>query len=273
MITKQHTALYFLALTAKRKEGDSYVKCYEELHEGLAWVLLPDAIRAYIGPRQAGHFEKLPNGTDTSWMKYPAPEVLKSLTKESAQSEIKFHLADGYPKCVIGEQTDVGLFDQKNWNHKFYHELRIHMLQDYMLDGILRNRMIHHENRFADQFALQHNPQIVLDGKQLRQKVAMFEEAGFLRLVKTVYENTGILLDSKWFEENVLTTLLEVYPEDLARNTFKYMVMSDEQNQRIQSLQFELTDEERNALIITDKLDDVLDELYADAYLYTADEL
>ena len=133
MITKQHTALYFLALTAKRKEGDSYVKCYEELHEGLAWVLLPDAIRAYIGPRQAGHFEKLPNGTDTSWMKYPAPEVLKSLTKESAQSEIKFHLADGYPKCVIGEQTDVGLFDQKNWNHKFYHELRIHMLQDYML--------------------------------------------------------------------------------------------------------------------------------------------
>ena len=101
----------------------------------------------------------------------------------------------------------------------------------------------------------------------------MFEEAGFLRLVKTVYENTGILLDSKWFEENVLTTLLEVYPEDLARNTFKYMVMSDEQNQRIQSLQFELTDEERNALIITDKLDDVLDELYADAYLYTADEL
>ena len=206
-------------------------------------------------------------------MKFPSPEILKSLTKESAQSKIQFHLADGYPKCVIGEQTDVGLFDQKNWSHKHYHELRIHMLQDCVLDAILRNKMIHHENRFSDQFALQHDPQTVLDGNTLRQQVALFEEAGFLKLVKTVYENTGILLDSKWFEEHVLTTLLRVYPEDLAQNTFKYMIMSEGQNQRIQSLNFELTDEEREAMIITDKLDDILDELYADAYLYTADEL
>lgn len=273
MITKQHTALYFLALAVKRKNGDSYVEAYRELHEGLPWVLLPDAIRAYIGPRQAGHFEKLPDGTDTSWMKYPTADVLKSLTKESASSKIEYYLAEGYPKCVIGEQTDVGLFDKKNWDHQYYHELRIHMLQDYTLDYILRNRLVHPDNRFADKFSTWHDSSIVLDGKQLRQQIALFEEAGFMRLVKTIYKNTGILLDANWFEDHVLATLLKAYPEDLAKNTFKYMVMTEEQDRRIKNHEFDLTSEEAEAIVITDKTDDLLDELYADAYLYTADEL
>lgn len=272
MITKQHTALYFLSFVTKRSKK-SEVEFYEELHEKLPWVLLPDAIRAYISARQAGHFETLPNGTDTSWMKFPSPEVLKNLTKESAENEIKFHLATGYPKCVIGEQTDVELFDKKNWDHKYYHELRIHMLQDCMLDAVLRKRMIHHENRFTDQFALRHNPETVLDGKQLREQVALFEEAGFIKLVETIYKRTGILLNRQWFDDHVLPALLKAYPEDLAMNTYKFMKISDEQNERINTLQQSISEEECNAIIITDNLEDVLDELYANAYLYTVEEI
>lgn len=268
MITKQHSSIYFLALSHKRS-NESEESMYAELHKNLPWVLLPDAIRAYIGPRQAGHFEQLPDGTDVSWMRYPSPEVLKNLTKETAANEVEFYVAEGYPKCVIGEQTDIDAFDKKNWNHRYYHELRIHMLQDMVLDDLLRMRIIHPDLRFNDQFKVWHNPKLVLTGQELRQQVAKFEEYGFIRLVGTVYERTGTLLNRQWFDEHVLKALLDVYPEDLARKTYKFMDISDEVNEKINNLDFSIDESLKAELTMVDDLDDVLDELHAGAYVLT----
>ena len=41
------------------------------LDDEIAYVLIPDAIRRYCGPRQYSHFEEHSDGKDISWMEYP----------------------------------------------------------------------------------------------------------------------------------------------------------------------------------------------------------
>lgn len=267
MITRQHSALYMLALATKERD---YV---ETLHNELPFVLLPDAIRAYIGPRQAGHFEQTPDGNDCSWMVYPSEETLMLLTKENASEKISHYVAEGYPKCVIGEKTNVDLFDRKNWMHKHYHALRIHMLQDYILDDILRKMIIDPTRRFKDEFVARHNNSLKLNGSELRAQIAEFENLGFIKLVGAVYERTGVLLDADWFDENVYKALLMAYPKDLAENTYRFIKFSDELDERIKAHNFEISDEEKAKLTMVDNLEDVLDALYSDAYLYTFSEI
>lgn len=269
MITKQHTAIYALALAINRgikKEtsDESRIKFEKDLHKEIPWLLLPDAIRAYIGPRQASHFERVPGSdkdTSVSWMEFPSEEVLKALSKENISEMVSYEVKEGYPGCVIGEDTDIGEFDVRNVKHKHYEALRCHLIQDLYLDECLRKRLINAEKRFADIFVIRHSEKAI-DGKTLRAQVALFEELGFIKLVGMVYEKTGILLNREWFDTHVLESLKEAYPEDLAANTYKYMSISDEVNERINALNFELTAEEKESVILTDDLDRVLNELY-----------
>ena len=127
--------------------------------------------------------------------------------------------------------------------------------------------------RFEDRFVVHHNHSIVLDGAELRKQITLFEQIGFLHLVGMVYKKTGILLNQRWFDENVHTALLEAYPVELAENTYKYMQIPEEIEQRINELDFELTQEDEDKLVITDELQRVLDEMYATAYFYTVREL
>lgn len=269
MITLQHTSIYVLGAYLKRNiSEDSSFESKDQfkksLHSELPWVLLPDAIRAYIGPRQVSHFEKCPegHGKDCSWIKFPSETILKELSKETVKELVSYELKDGYPACVIGEETNIGEFDIKNGAHKHYEALRCHMIQDMYLDETLRLRMIDASQRFSDKFVIRHNKKEI-DGKELRAQVALFEQLGFIKLVGIVYERTGILLNREWFDKYVLTALQDAYPADLAANTYKYMSISDEVNERINALQFELTAEEKESVYITDDLDRVLDELYA----------
>lgn len=266
MITRQHTALAFMAYATKG--------AHEEFRKVIPWILLPDGIRAFIGPRQAGHHEiSLNEGEESSWMIYPDEATLKSLTRENAAEKIAYKVADGYKKCVIGEMSDIKLFDAKNYGHKHYHALRIHMVQDDVLDKTLRRELVYCGNRFIDRFVARHKEGIVLDGQELRKQVALFEELGFIHLVGKVYERTGILMDGKWFEENVLAPLMEVFPEDLAQNTFKYMAFSEELDARIKEKRFLLTEEEKASVIITEDLEKTLDQMYSRAYRFTCAEI
>lgn len=270
MITRQHAALLTMAIA--QKEGTNNKEAfYGKVHDLMPWALLSDGIRAYIGPRQAGHHEMNPSHTDCSWMQYPSPEVLKSLTKETAPIMIKHHVAEGYMKCVIGEQTNIDMFDQKNYGHKYHTALRIHMLQDCVLDAVLREKLVDCTKRFEDKFVVHHNHSIQMDGQELRKQVALFEELGFIHLCGKVYESTNheVLLNGEWFEKHVLAPLMEVYPPDLAVNTFKYMKFSEELDRRISAKEFKLTDEEKASVYIAEDLEAVLDEMYSEAYLYT----
>lgn len=263
MITLQHTAIFLMA--ASEKEVD--------IKTSIPWLLLPDAIRMYVGPRQASHFEVSTYETDVSWMEFPTREVLKELSKENVADLVKFYVSPRAPKCVIGEQTDIDEFDIRNYAHPHFRELRIHLIQDCILDKVLREKLVDVTQRFEDRFVVHHNHSIVLDGAELRKQITLFEQIGFLHLVGMVYKKTGILLNQRWFDENVHTALLEAYPVELAENTYKYMQIPEEIEQRINELDFELTQEDEDKLVITDELQRVLDEMYATAYFYTVREL
>lgn len=271
MITMQHTGIYTMALFTKRINVTGMAGFYKELREELPFVLLPDAIRMYIGPRQAGHFEMRPERTGCSWMIYPDQDTLKNLTKETAGQLVKYHVEENVPKCVIGEYADIGAFDRRNWGHRHYCSLRIHMLQDYVLDKALREEMIDASNRFSDKFTARHNRAIVMDGNLLRQEIANFEKISFVHLAGKVYESTGILMNQNWFETNVLEALRVAYPADLADNTFRYMRMSDETNRRINMLEFAPTAEDQKSCNLTDDLETLLNGIMSSAYLYTLD--
>lgn len=264
MITKQHATLTLMALALEGRE--------QEFRKLIPWVLLPDAIRGYIAPRQPSHFEELPDQTDTSWMVFPSSATLKMLSKETAPRIINFHQANAPKKCVIGEQTHIEVFDWLNSKHEFYHALRAHLCQDCILDAVFRDELVDVKERFSDIFTIKHNGQKI-NGQELRMQIARFEELGFLRLVGMVFDSTGILLDRDWFDENVYPALKKAYPTDLADNTYRYMSISEEMNERINRLQFDLTEEEKASVEITENLDNVLENMYESALADTMMEL
>lgn len=271
MITRQHAALFAMQLASRLSYDNEGFK--KQFIDRIPFVLLPDAIRGYVGPRQMSHFERTPNTTGVSWMEFPSAKTLKELSKETAGERIRHNLAWGYMKCVIGEDTSLNEFDRHNYGHRHYHDLRIHMLQDICLDRVLREEMVDVTHRFDDRFVVHHNRSITLDGSQLREQIALFEEMGFIYLCGKVHESTGLVLDGDWFDQYVLKGLKKAYPEDLTANTYKYIKFSPELDQRIKSLDFEISSQEREKVIIAEDLIATLDMLYSEASWYTYQEL
>lgn len=275
MITLQHSALFALAV-AERKQFftklDRNFMFLQYFHENIPWLLLPDAIRAYIGPRQPSHFEKAVDG-EISWMCFPDVKVLKELTKENAQQRIKFGIKGKYPNCVIGETTQIGEFDVCNYQHRYYHTMRSHLVQDCCLDSILRLKMIQYTHQLPeDHFIIRHNGKVIR-GKELRKQIALFEHLGFIKLVGLVYKKTGLLLTREWFDSHVYEPLKKAYPADLAEKTYSYMSIDDQTNDRIKRHDFEITEEEKASVTITDNLDGILKKLYSDALCLTCLEI
>lgn len=246
-------------------------KYLQRLHEELPWVLLPDAICAYTGARPISHFEEEAHGNRISGMVFPSAETLKSLTKDNVYDKIKLFYA-GNTVCAIGENTNLQEFDMQNWSHPHYNALRCHLRQDIALDEMLRNEMIDVSHRFADVYTIKHDGK-VLSGSQLRAQIARFQELGFVFLVGKVYEKTGLLLTREWFDNHVLRSLREAYPEDLATSTYSFMRISDELNIRIKALNFDLTEEEKASVIITKDLERAYNQLYSQALFSTIREL
>ena len=291
MITLQHTALALMAIadlnsrsktlvaagevwTRNGEESVARAKTMESFRNQIPWILLPDAIRMYVGPKQPSHFEDLPDGTDTAWMKFPTGDELAVYKKDALQEGVNFYISPNTPKCVIGENSNLEEFDIRNYDHPQYHQLRTHLLQDCVLDAVLRDDLVDVKDRFEDRFIVRHNRSLKLNGAELRQQIARFEQIGFLHLAGKVAKKCGIILNQEWFEENVHKVLLKSdYPEELAENTYKFMKIPDEINQRIGDLNFDLTDEDKEKILLTDNLNRVLDSLYARAYKETIREL
>ena len=77
MISIQHTALYYLALYSARNayNPDFKSKLDKEFQDEVPYVVLPDGIRAYSGPRPISHFEKTPDGNGVSYMRFPSEDL------------------------------------------------------------------------------------------------------------------------------------------------------------------------------------------------------
>lgn len=266
MITKQHIAITVWAMLSKGKT-------MEDIMKTIPYVLLPDAIHMFVGQRQPSHFEKYFEGVRVSWMSFPNEENLKNLSKENMNKPgiIRWHLVEGILPCVIGEETDISEFDYHNDYHKYYHDIRAHLVQDMILDRVLRDVMIDPVDRFVDIFTVRHSG-VVINGKELRAQIALFEELGFIKLVGLVYKNTGVLLDKEWFDTYVQKALYDAYGADMAHNTYRFMEISEEVNKRLKAHEFELTQEEKDSVYMAEDLDVILDAMYEEAYEATLKE-
>ena len=266
MITKQHIAITTVAMFSKGKT-------MEDIMKAIPYVVLPDAIRMFVGQRQPSHFEKHPLGIDVSWMRFPEGEKLKELNKESINdiSVMRWYLVDNLPAAVIGEETDISAFDHFNFSHKNFHEIRTHLLQDKILDDVLRNEMVDVTGRFEDVFIIKHSGRVIC-GKELRTQVSLFEELGFIKLAGIVYKKTGVLLDKEWFDTYVQKALYDAYPAEMAHNTYRFMKISEEVNQRLNAHKFELTQDEKESVYMAEDLDVILDAMYEEAFEVTSSE-
>ncbi len=225
MITLQHALCNLI-----KNNGD-----IEAFEKELPYLLLPDSIRAYTGARPYTHFETNPTNDDVSW--YVFPSDLKSLTKEKAQSQEK-HLAEIKDKSVLGEETRIDKFIETNNNlpPTEYEGILTHLIQDYLFDDFIRET-IDCTNKYEPDasFVFQGKN---YNGQEIRKAIQSFEEYGFYILASYCYNLYGITTDQKWFDEHVSKVLQKEYPEDLAANTYKYMKIPEEMNEKIKNHDF-----------------------------------
>lgn len=218
MITLQHTLVTLLGLRGNERELD----------EEIQYVLLPDAIRRYCGPRQYSHFEQSYDGKDTSWMKYPLN--LKVLSKEEVERLPK-HIVSEIKPCVLGETTSIETFEKHNTHlpPKYFAGAKKHLTQDFIFDRFIRET-IDCSNMYDDKFVF--NGQN-LDGKGVRGAIADIENHGLYVLAYMVEKAYGIKANQEWFDKHVKARLDSEYSQDLADGTYKYMKIPDVINERI----------------------------------------
>lgn len=210
MITIEHSAELLKAF-----KGDVV-----KFRKAIAYLLVPDAIRRYTGPRPYSHFEMY-NG-QTSWMEFPTEDLLKVVNKENIFEYCKGHLIEGgYPKCVIGEETQIDVFEEHNQHLSgdYYYGIKNHLIQDIAYDNYVR-RVIDCTKRYDDIFVFNGEQ---MDGAQMRALVQRISDYDVYLLAKELYEKYGITYNQEFLKENIFTELQRVYSEDLAEGTAKYM--------------------------------------------------
>lgn len=219
MKTIQHTLAYVLSCREYSEEN---------IQRMIPYVLLPDAIRCFTGPRQYSHFERSRDGSDSSWMTFPAD--MKHLSKE-AFAQTDSHLCRTDP-CVLGEETD--LLAYVTYNHdipdNMFKGVAIHLQQDIIFDEFVRQE-IDCSQMYDDRFVYGGQE---MNGKEIRAVISDMEDDGMKVLANLVYEKFGITADQKWFDRIVKPALDNAYPKSMAESCYKYMQMSPELNYDIQ---------------------------------------
>lgn len=218
MITLQHTLVTLMGLRGNERELDEEVQ----------YVLLPDAIRRYCGPRQYSHFEQAYDGSDVSWFQYP--QGLKSLTKEEVDRLPK-HIVAEIKKCDLGETTSIETFEKHN-SHlepKYFGGVKKHLTQDYIFDRFIREK-IDCSRMYEGIYSFNGQE---YDGKGIRGVIAEIEQHGVYVLAYMLNKGYGLTTNQEWFDKHVKERLDEAYPEELSTATYNYMKINPEINERI----------------------------------------
>lgn len=218
MITLQHTLVTLMGLRGNERELDEEVQ----------YVLLPDAIRRYCGPRQYSHFEQAYDGSDVSWLKYP--QALKSLTKEEVDRLPK-HIVAEIKKCDLGETTSIEAFEKHNAHltPRYFGGVKKHLTQDYIFDRFVREK-IDCSRMYEGIYSFNGQE---YDGKGIRSIIADIENHGVYVLAYMLNKGYGITANQEWFDKHVKEILDAEYPEELAISAYGYMKIRPEINERI----------------------------------------
>lgn len=218
MITLQHSLITLFA-----NNGNE-----EELSKEIPYILLPDAIRKYTGLRQYSHFEINPSNGDTSWIKYPTN--LKELNDETVEKLPKY-LATKLTKCVLGEKTEINVFQKYNKHlpKDEYFGIKKHLIQDQIFDKWIREE-IDCSRRNENVFLFQCKE---FQGTDIRKLITDIEYQGLYILAYMNYQTYGITTNQEWFNKYVKEQLDLAYPKDLVDRTYQYMRIPDYINEKI----------------------------------------
>ena len=232
MITLQHTLVTLLGhIGSKNKKEDAE----KELDDEIAYVLFPDAIRRYCGPRQYSHFEEHPtNEGEISWMEYPTD--IKHVSREVMDSQNKY-LSENIQPCVLGENTHIETFEEhnKHLSPKYFAGVKKHLTQDVIFDEFIREQ-IDCSRKFEDKFLFKDRKTGEIqeyDGKGVRALIVDIENQGLYVLAYMIHEVYGITANQEWFDKHVKQNLDREYPQDLADGTYQYMKIPEEINRWI----------------------------------------
>lgn len=218
MITLQHTLVSLLAMNGNE----------EQLKKEIPYILLPDAIRRYMGPRQYSHFEMAHDGSDVSWVEFPVDT--KKISRESLAAAPKHMVAEVKP-CVLGETTNLEAYVQHNGHlpPDYFTGVKKHLIQDCIFDAYVRAN-IDCSRMYEDKFVFDGKE---YDGKSIRKVIAEIEEHGVYMLAHMLHEYFGITANQEWFDRVVQPQLYAAYCEDLASGTYQYMKIPEVINERI----------------------------------------
>lgn len=220
MITLQHSLCDLIKLNGSI---DKFIK-------EVSFVLLPDAIRAYLGDRQLSHFEENPDNDDISWYQFPMEYF--NLTREKA---LKFpkHLAYISKKSCLGEKSHIEEFLKRNENLplNIKEGILTHLIQDYFYDMWVRN-LISFDNKYEPN-AVFYFQGLDYNSDQIRKIIFELEEYGFYLLAHYCYEKYGIITNQEWFDKVVKKALDNEFPKDLVESTYKYMKINQKINEWI----------------------------------------
>lgn len=218
MITLQHTLVTLMGLRGNERELD----------EEIQYVLLPDAIRRYCGPRQYSHFEQSYDGKDTSWLRYPLN--LKQINKEEVDRLPK-HIVETIKPCVLGEKTSTSTFEKHNTHlpPRYFAGAKKHLIQDCIFDEFIREK-IDCSQMYEDKFIFNGQE---YDGKGIRKVIADIENQGMYVLAYMINKSYGITTNQEWFNKHVKQRLDQEYSQELSDGTYKFMTIPQEINERI----------------------------------------
>ncbi len=277
MILQQHIALYAMAVMDK-EDYDS--RRYEpRLLTGVPWLLLPDALELWGCPKQLTHFWENPTGTDTAWMEFPMGVTLSEMTPENLLSSLKKHFDESkYADCVLGSVMDITKFDEHNYSHSNFRELRIHLINDAIQDEVLCKEVVNVNGRYDGQYAMK-SQKLILDEMRLKHELQLFNGYGFLYLVGQAYRKTHVLFNQKWMKEHACDCLGgSYYPSDLANVLCKRLQIPDWLEDRINRGDFvpnctEFCENGILGITETDELVSVFDRIFSWAYVQTMQNL
>ena len=231
MIALEHIALYVMAIFNKGGLNEMS----EVLTNQVSWLVLPDVLSQFYGARQIFHFEQNMNKTDSSWVVFPKPGVLKEMSKKGCMNMMDFHIANN---SSSPRKIQLGLFDEKNYFHPYFNQLRTHLIQDIIFDDLIQKK------------------------EELENQGLTYDEFRFLHLAGRVYQQSGILLNQRWLDQNVFVAFLTNYSEELAEASYSLVKLPNFVEKCINNLEFA-------SMFEGNELIDCFDKIYAKAYLAT----
>lgn len=195
-----------------------------------AATLYPDAIRAYSGPRQYSHFEKLESGKFSYYMQFPSDMHADKAVVQSKVSDCNADIGLVRP-CAIGEDTDINSFYEHN-NHLegvMKKGIDYHLHQDIVFDDFIR-REIDCTDKYDDKFVFNGQE---MDGKAVRGLIGDIEQHGIYVLAHKLYEEKGITANQEWLTETIKPAIDAEYSSDLSDKTFSFMNIRPDINELI----------------------------------------